>query len=249
MLIIAHRGASGEAPENTLAAFDLAWRQQADGIELDVRLSRDGRVMVHHDPTTRRLTGIELSIADSSSDALRQLDFGVWKGPEFTGERMPVLDEVLAAAPSGKHVVIELKCGPEIVPALSQVLKNPANQAARLTVSLISFNLDALIACRQSLPDIPCLFLQEADTTTADEFSTDLITLALEQGFAGLDLDYKGLTEDFSAQVRRAGLRLLTWTVNEPSQLAHLRACGVEGITTDWPLQFLNSLQQVGEHS
>ncbi|MCB1806648.1 MAG: glycerophosphodiester phosphodiesterase, partial [Candidatus Competibacteraceae bacterium] len=126
MLIIAHRGASGEAPENTLAAFDLAWRQQADGIELDVRLSRDGRVMVHHDPTTKRLTGTDLSIADSTSDALRQLDFGIWKGPEFAGQRMPVLDEVLAAAPPGKQVVIEIKCGPEIIPALSQVLNNPA---------------------------------------------------------------------------------------------------------------------------
>ncbi|MEZ5592292.1 MAG: glycerophosphodiester phosphodiesterase family protein [Gammaproteobacteria bacterium] len=249
MLIIAHRGASGEAPENTLAAFDLAWRQQADGIELDVRLSRDGRVMVHHDPTTKRLTGTDLSIADSTSDALRQLDFGIWKGPEFAGQRMPVLDEVLAAAPPGKQVVIEIKCGPEIIPALSQVLKNPANHAAQLAVSLISFNLDTLIACQQSLPEIPCLFLQEADASTTNGFSADLITLALEQGFAGLDLDYKGLTETFAAQVRQAGLHLLTWTVNELSQLAHLRACGVEGITTDWPLQFLNSLQQVGEHS
>lgn len=249
MLIIAHRGASGEAPENTLAAFDLAWRQQADGIELDVRLSRDGRVMVHHDPTTKRLTGTDLSIADSTSDALRQLDFGIWKGPEFAGQRMPVLDEVLAAAPPGKQVVIEIKCGPEIIPALSQVLNNPANHAAQLAVSLISFNLDTLIACQQSLPEIPCLFLQEADASTTNGFSADLITLALEQGFAGLDVDYKGLTEAFAAQVRQAGLHLLTWTVNEPSQLAHLRACGVEGITTDWPLQFLNSLQQVGEHS
>ena len=235
MLIIAHRGASGDAPENTLAAFELAWRQNADGIELDVHLSQDERVMVHHDPSTGRLAGADLIIANTRSDDLQRLDLGGWKSPEYTAERMPFLEQVLAAVPSGKRVLIEIKCGPEIVPALSEVLDNPAFQA--LDINLISFDLAALAACRVRFTRTPCFFIEEA--TPANPYSESLIKLALEHGFAGLDLSYKGLSETFARRMHNAGLRLLTWTVNDVSFFSHLQACGVEGITTDWPLRFL----------
>ena len=243
MLIIAHRGASGDAPENTMAAFNLAWRQNADGIELDVHLSRDGRVMVHHDPSTGRLADADLIIANSDCDALQKLDLGRWKGPEFAGERMPVLEQVLAGVPPGKRVIIEIKCGPKIVPALVRLLEAPAFRM--LDVTLISFDLDVLAACHNQLPTVPCFFIEEADSSNPKPYSEHLIQLALEQGFAGLDLDYKGLTKAFAQRVRQAGLRLLTWTVNDASYSSHLLACGVEGVTTDWPLRFLT----IGEHS
>jgi len=240
MQIIAHRGASGDAPENTLAAFKLAWQQNAHGIELDVHLSRDARVMVHHDATTGRLADTDLCIADSTSDELRQLDLGRWKGAAFAAERMPLLEEVLATVPPGKRVVIEAKCGPDIAPVLAQMLSNPIYQM--LDISLISFHLDTLIACQTALADRPCFFLAEK-TDQSSGFDENLITLALTHGFAGLDLDYKGLSGDYAKRVQQAELRLLTWTVNEVSCLAHLQACGVEGITTDWPLRFLDALE------
>ena len=163
MLIIAHRGASGEAPENTMAAFDLAWRQNAHGIELDVHLSQDGKVMVHHDPSSGRLAGTDLSIAHSRSEALQALDVGCWKSPEFVNERMPVLEQVLAAVPSAKRVLIEIKCGSEIVPALAEILEDPAFQS--LDINLISFDLKALVACRQRFQAIPCFFIEEAESS------------------------------------------------------------------------------------
>jgi glycerophosphoryl diester phosphodiesterase len=237
MDIIAHRGASGEAPENTLAAFELAWRQQADGIEMDVHLSRDGRVMVHHDPDTRRCGGVELRIADTGSVRLRELDVGCWKAAEFAGQRMPYLEEALGTVPAGRRVLIEIKCGPEIVPVLAEALH--AVSHARIT--LISFRLDSLDACRARLPEIPCCYLIEAADTGYDP---DLIELARTRGYTGLDPEYRGIDADFAARVHAAGLELLTWTVNDPSWMTPLSDWGVAGVTTDWPVRMRRALDE-----
>lgn len=102
MLLIGHRGASHEAPENTLTAFELAWEEGADGIEADFRLTRDGQIVCMHDENTRRTTGISLTVADSLLDDLRRLDVGRWRGLAWAGTRIPTLSEVLAILPAGK---------------------------------------------------------------------------------------------------------------------------------------------------
>ena len=114
--IIAHRGASGEAPENTLAAFRRAFAQGADGIEGDFRLTRDGEIVCLHDATTGRTAGADLVVADTDLARLRALDVGAWKGPQWAGERIPTLAEVLGLVPAGKRLYIELKSGLEILP-------------------------------------------------------------------------------------------------------------------------------------
>src|SRR5512133_60470 len=121
-LLIAHRGASREAPENTLAAFDLAWQQGADGIEADFRLTADGRIVCLHDATTGRTANLDLVVADSSFAELQQLDVGSWKGTRWQGERIPTLEEVLARLPLGKRLFIELKSGPEMLAPLRRIL-------------------------------------------------------------------------------------------------------------------------------
>ena len=113
--IIAHRGASGDAPENTLAAFRLAWEQEADGIEMDLHLSRDGKIVVFHDKTLRRTAGVRGRVCDKTWDELRCLDVGLWKDPRWRGERIPLLEEALEVVPLGKSVWLELKGGPEIL--------------------------------------------------------------------------------------------------------------------------------------
>src|SRR5262249_38764427 len=100
MEIIAHRGASHDAPENTLAAMRLAWAQGADAIECDVHLARDGELVVVHDPDARRTTGVALEVARASVAELQQLDAGRWKDARFAGEKIPTLDEVLALVPA-----------------------------------------------------------------------------------------------------------------------------------------------------
>src|SRR5258706_6726864 len=116
--IVAHRGASYDAPENTLVSQELAWKHHADAAELDVHLTKDGKLAVMHDPTLKRTTGHEGKFEDFTLAKLRQLDAGKWKGPQFAGEKIPTLDEMLAHIPPGKRIIIHIKVGAEIVPEL-----------------------------------------------------------------------------------------------------------------------------------
>ncbi len=122
MEIIAHRGASHDAPENTLAAARLAWAQSADALECDVQLTRDGRLAVIHDHDTRRLAGVTGRVAEITLAELQRLDVGRGRGPEFAGERIPSLEALLAVTPPKRRVFVELKGGPELVPPLVSAL-------------------------------------------------------------------------------------------------------------------------------
>ena len=128
--IIAHRGASYDAPENTLEAVRLAWSQKADAVEVDVFLSKDGEVVLHHDATTKKLSGVDRKVVDQSYAELRQLDVGAWKGDQWYGVRIPKLDDVLATIPEGKRIFIEVKCGPEIIPALAKSFRQSGKRRA-----------------------------------------------------------------------------------------------------------------------
>ncbi|NIL97886.1 MAG: hypothetical protein GTO53_09115, partial [Planctomycetales bacterium] len=122
-LIVAHRGASGDAPENTIEAFQLAWQQGADAIEGDFHLSQDGQVVCIHDKDTQRTAGQALIVAESSLEDLRKLDVGSFFGPRYSGARIPTLAEVLATVPQGKKIYLDIKCGAAIVPPMLEQLK------------------------------------------------------------------------------------------------------------------------------
>ena len=108
-LIIAHRGASNLAPENTLASFRLAKELGADGFECDVQLTKDHKLVIAHDFFTDAHTGVKGDIYDMTFDELRQLDFGKWKSPEYEGEKIPTIEEVLDIGKDMKMMHIELK--------------------------------------------------------------------------------------------------------------------------------------------
>jgi glycerophosphoryl diester phosphodiesterase len=129
--IIGHRGASHDAPENTLASIRLAWKQNADASETDVHLTKDGQIVVIHDFNTRRVGGRNRKVVDQTLAELKQLDVGRWKGEQWAGERIPTLAEYLAAIPDGKRLLIEIKCGPEIVPRLVQVIREARSDPSR----------------------------------------------------------------------------------------------------------------------
>ena len=115
MEIIAHRGASYDAPENTLAAFCLGWEQQADGCELDLRLTGDHQVIVIHDSSTRRTTGTRRIVGRCTLAEVQALDAGSFKGPQWQGEKLPALADVAATIPEGRRLLMELKCGSEVL--------------------------------------------------------------------------------------------------------------------------------------
>lgn len=107
--IVAHRGASAEAPENTRAAVCRAWDLGADAVEIDVHLSRDGQLVVIHDETLNRTAGVAARVADRSAGELSRMDVGLWKGREWTGEGIPSLKQILTTVPVGGRLFVELK--------------------------------------------------------------------------------------------------------------------------------------------
>jgi glycerophosphoryl diester phosphodiesterase len=234
--IVAHRGASFDAPENTVASFKLAWEQKADAAELDLFLSKDGKIVVLHDANTKRLAGVDKRVVDQTFDELRTLDVGMWKGEKFAGARIPTLGEMLATVPEGRRVFIEVKCGPEAVPELDRVLKDAKLKPEQ--TAIISFNADVIAAAKKARPDLQAYWVvalapKNAKPRTAEE----LIKKALEIKADGLDLsaDAAVLTKEFGAKVKAAGLKLYVWTVNDVELARKMIAAGAEGITTDRP--------------
>ena len=245
--IIAHRGASADAPENTLASMKLAWAQGADAIEMDLWLSSDGKIIVFHDATTKRFDGTARKISGLTLEEAQKIDVGAWKGERYKGERVPLLEEVLATIPAGRRAVLEIKSGPELVPELARVLRAAARPTAETCV--ISFNHAALEASKKELPALEHYFLSgwkvDEKTGKAPELAP-LIAQAKDAKFDGLNLDSAWpIDVNFAAQVKAAGLKLLVWTVNDATTARRLAAAGVQSITTDRPGTLREDLQPV----
>jgi glycerophosphoryl diester phosphodiesterase len=239
--IVAHRGASYDAPENTLAAHLLAWEQGADLVETDVHLTRDGELIVIHDKTTPRTTGRPGVVAELTLAELRGLDAGTWKDPRFRGERLPTLDEQLMRIPAGKRMLVELKVGPEVVPALARSLARCG--ATPAIVTLISFNAATLREIRRTLPSYRTLYLMGYKAPAPGDPKAkapprieDVIVEARAAGFTGLDLQYTWpLTPADVARIRAAGLELHVWTVDDLDVARRWIGLGVASVTTNRP--------------
>ena len=235
--IIAHRGASHDAPENTLASIALGFAQKADAAEIDIHLTRDGEIVLLHDHDLKRTAGLDRKIGETDFAEVRALDAGVWKGGAFAGEKVPTLAEALAAIPAGKGIVIELKDGPAIVPGLRRALEAGGVPPER--VFLIAFDHGTLRAAKAALPRATTLHLAggswENKTRTVADLDA-LIAQARAEGFDGLNLgnDWP-IDAAFVKRVHDAGLKFYVWTVNDAERARHLAASGVDGITTDRP--------------
>jgi glycerophosphoryl diester phosphodiesterase len=236
--IVAHRGASFDAPENTVASAKLAWKQGADAVELDIHLSKDGKLPVSHDPNTKRTAGRDAAIATLTLAELKTLDAGTWKDPKFAGEKIPTLEELLATTPRGKRIFIEIKIGPEIIPALEEALKR--TKTTEKNACLISFNFESLKVAKQRIPNFECFYLvnrpntdpKKKRTPTLDELIADCKAAKLD----GLDLNFNwALDEAAVKKIRDAGLKLHVWTVDDPVVAKKWVALGVDGITTNRP--------------
>lgn len=235
--IIAHRGASADAPENTLSSMRLAWKQNADAIETDMWLSTDGKIIVFHDDLTKRYDGKARKISSLSWEESQQVDVGSWKGTQFKGERMPSLESLLGTVPKGRRAVLEIKCGPEIVPELSRVIRGSGRTTSE--VAIISFNYEALKESKRVLPHLEHYFLSGYDKNKQTGELPQLgplLARCKEAHFDGLDLQFKWpMTPAFVSQVKAAGMKLVVWTVDDPIVARRLTEAGVDGITTNKP--------------
>ena len=244
--IIAHRGASFDAPENTLESVNLGWAKQADAVEVDVYLSKDGQIVVFHDQNTKKIAGVDLNVVDQTFSELRRLDVGAWKGKKWKGIRIPKLSDVLKTIPEGKRMFVEVKCGPEIIPELASVFKKSGKKPEQLVV--ISFDYEVVKQAKVKFPSIKCFYLSsfKIDEVSGKQLPRveKLIRLAKEANLDGLNVSYKGLRkQDFFNKVKNAGLELFTWTVNSPMDANNLIKMGIQGITTDRPAWLKRSLK------
>lgn len=244
--IVAHRGASGEAPENTLPAFNLAWKQKADAIEGDFHLTKDGKIVCFHDFNTRKLTGRNLTLSKTTYPELKGLDAGAWKSKKFAGTRIPLLEDVLATVPPGKKIYIEIKCGPEIVPALLRVVSNSGLKNEQIVI--ISFNEMVVKSVKKERPEWIVNWLYGFDKGSArdpDEELPRLLGILEDIQADGLGSSaHPGLRKNHLETLEKAGFRHHVWTVNDPNLARRFLEMGCRSITTDFPGKLRNALAQ-----
>lgn len=237
--IVAHRGASYDAPENTLVSVNLGWQQNADAVEIDIRLSSDGRIVAFHDKTTKRTAGGEdIPLSGRTFADLRRLDAGSWKNAKFAGERIPTLDEILQTIPDGKRLFIEIKTGPEILPELERVLDAAGKRPEQ--TPLISFSYETMEAAKRRFPGLKMYWIVELkrDESTGQWTPTaqELAAKAKQAGLDGIDFgNSPAVDAEFVRTIKDAGLEVYVWTVNDAEKARHFRDIGVMGITTDRP--------------
>ncbi|MCK3682613.1 glycerophosphodiester phosphodiesterase family protein [Maribellus sp. YY47] len=227
--IIAHRGASYLAPENTVASAKLAWELGADAVEIDIHLAKDNRIMVIHDKNTKRTCNGKknLEIKTTPSILLRDLDAGIWKGEEFKGEKIPYLSEVIQTIPANKTLVVEIKCGAEVVPLLERVLEESGKQDQ---IVFISFDWNTIVKAQKAFPKNKCYWL-----SSAKQGLTQKMEEAATKGLAGVNLQSSIISEEVMATAKKLNLEMLAWTVDDPAEAKRLADIGVSGITTNRP--------------
>ncbi len=237
MEIIAHRGASHDAPENTLAAIHLGWQQRADAVEIDVHFSRDGRLVVIHDDNTRKLAGIRKKVSAQTLAELQALDVGRWKHPRWAGERIPTLDDALATIPAGKRLFVEVKCGAECVPEFAAAFARSGKRPAQVVP--IGFSLPTMQLIKERLPKLEVCWVVAFRRNWRGGWlpaPEKLVEQATRARLDGLDLGARGpVNAALVARLAAARLKTYIWTVDTAAKARQLIATGVHGITTNRP--------------
>lgn len=237
---IAHRGASGHAPENTMAAFRRAVELGAQFIETDLQITRDARVVVIHDPTLDRTTSGKGQVHLLTVDEIRTLDAGAWfhrDGQSFAGERVPVLGEIIDFAKEQDIIFyLEIKSGPAwgIEHAVVAALRD---RNATAGVVIVSFDPASLDTVRRLDSTMMTGLLCEHP-------SNDLVERTVRAGARQLVARGDLITQDVVDKAHHAGLQVVAWTINEIEQMRRLIAVPVDGIITDYPDRLLEILRE-----
>lgn len=233
-LIVAHRGASFDAPENTLPAFELAWEKGADAIEGDFLLTKDNQIVCIHDKTTKRLSEQNLVVAESTLEQLKTLDVGSWKNEKYAGTPMPTLSEVFASVPDGKNIFIEIKCGPEIIPYLVKEIQESDLKTDQ--VRMICFNEEVIKAFKKTMPDYKAYWLSGFKKKNGSwKPSLEEVLFTLQDCKAdGLDSQHT-IPPEFSKAVLSAGFEWHAWTINDVETAKRLANRDIYSVTTDRP--------------
>jgi glycerophosphoryl diester phosphodiesterase len=222
--IIAHRGAAGRAPENTLASVRQALEDGADWVEIDVQETLDGRIAVIHDSDLMKLAGKELNIWDATLEQLQQVDIGSWFSPEFSNERIPSLEDVLETVKGKAGLLIELKYyGHD--QRLEQRVADIVEQTDMLdSVALMSLKRAGIEKARNLRPDWPYGLLTSKTIGDLSSLQMDFLAINMATTSPGL-----------IRRIQKAGKQVYVWTVNDRMSMSRMMSLGVDGIITDEP--------------
>jgi glycerophosphoryl diester phosphodiesterase len=237
VLVIAHRGASGHAPENTLAAFKRAVAMGATFIETDLQMSRDARLVAIHDATLNRTTSGEGLVHDMTLAHLRQLDAGSWFGSEYAGERIPTLEELLAFSKKN-DVVFYLELKPQGSWGGEHALIGALRESGEIPRAVvISFDAAVVLNLRKIEPTLMTGLLYDGQIENP-------IEKAVEVGARQLLVRGDLVTPVLLTGARKRDLQVVCWTVNHPAHMRALIAAGVDGIMSDYPDRLAATLQK-----
>jgi glycerophosphoryl diester phosphodiesterase len=242
--IIAHRGASANAPENTLAAFALAWKEGADGVECDVRLTEDGQVVCIHDADTERVAGQKLEVASSDYAALSALDVGSHLSASHAGARIPLLSEMMAQMPPGRKLFIEIKSDDAIIVPLLEVLD--ATRVELRQIVVLSFEADVVKKLKRAHSSLKAYWLIDSKSNWLGRLQLNLADVQdtlVEIGADGLGLRaHSGIKRNLVKAILEADVHLNVWTVDAPDEARRYNALGVSSITTNCPRVVLKAI-------
>ncbi|MFE5793126.1 glycerophosphodiester phosphodiesterase [Streptomyces sp. NPDC056503] len=232
LTVIAHRGASSAAPENTLVAGEVARRGGAEWIENDVRPSLDGVPYVMHDATVDRTTDGTGRVGSLSSARLDALDAGSWFAPAFAGARVPTLAAQLAdLRERGGRLLLEVK-GPHSEAEVARIVREVRGERMADRVVVQSFDVASLRHVRKLAPELPRALLR-------DRLDADPVAVAEELGLSAYNVSDGGLSArpGVVAELHGAGVSVNVWTVDDPARWRALAALGVDGVITDRPAE------------
>ncbi|NOZ22954.1 MAG: hypothetical protein GXP25_17895 [Planctomycetes bacterium] len=237
-LVIAHRGASSTAPENTVAAIRHAVELGAGGVEFDVRRTADGRIVLMHDGAVDRTTNGTGAVANLSLDQIRALDAGAWKGETFAGEPVPLLREALEWLKGRAMPVIEIKdqgIAAEVVGQISEM-------DMVMDVTVICFHAETLRQVREINRDIrTSVLIGEKEAPRPN----GLIRCVRDAKADHPDLQWGLATRECVEAFHAEGMPVWVWTVNEREEMRKLIELGVDGITTDEPGALTGAIQDM----
>jgi glycerophosphoryl diester phosphodiesterase len=262
MEIVGHRGASDDAPENTLESLMLAWEQGAYAAECDIILTRDEELVLMHDDSTRRtaLNGIDLVVEQTDWEELKKLDVGSWKGEKWSGVKIPLLKDVLGAIPEGKHLFIEIKTGDtnlgadvRVIEFLAALIEKEKISSEKIT--FICFDHDFLNRLKKRLPHYKAFYLTTfepfpgkwPDVRNEQELEM-YINKALGNGIDGLDMENSPvITKEWVERIHNSGLKVCIWSYGKDDTTENARryrGIGIDFLTTNMPAKILQIFKQ-----
>lgn len=245
--IIAHRGESADAPENTLASINLAWERNVKAVEIDVRLTADHQIAVIHDKNTFRISGKWMNVSRSSLKKLKSVDVGLFKNENWKGESIPSLAEILDTVPQDGKLIIEIKSKHFNLSYLQKELQNSALNHSQ--IEILSFHRKLLAKLKRIMPQYKALWLLHLDYFWPHWMlcfhPKKIIRKVKKSSLDGVNLwAGKLITKQIISDFKQEGLLVYFWTINNFKKATRLLDDGADAITSDKASYLLNEFNK-----